>query len=521
MKKTLLLGLIAGLAFTGCKNEVSDITNNTAGTVVSFTSSIIKSRATDNNWDAGDEIGVYMQNADDATSYLNTNVKYANSEENKDGFTSEKPITYPGGDVTIVNFMAVYPFSESVTDGNYTFTLGDVLSKNDIMYASSPLVEAGTNNVDLTFKHKLSKIVLNIEDENGNPLNGAAVSIDKQCKEGVLNMSDGTVKAKEAAEYNSSLQFVNKTNGQYEAIVLPDEAREGRIILIRTSDNKIYRCPIDNISFDSSKRYTFPVVLYFKDPSVAQPELVPDIDEWTDVQVSQGWVVGSEVNFDSSKKKKYEILKDEKLTANSSVSISDENFSGDLAATDVYCIEYSRTDASAAATLTVSSSAKAGSKTFTLPQDMKEGKVIFAVGEFTTGINISSSVDITLKSVSVYSENTITPIVPIVIWKGEHELSGWGKSASFEYTSENYSKTTVGSIFRCYYKDKTEGAQLQIAGVGNTYVNDNLGYVDITVTQEHLDALKPDEGNSSKWSSFNGQNMTITKIVLLPAPNVG
>ena len=263
MKKTLLLGLTVGLAITGCKNEVTDITNNTAGTAVSFTSSIIKSRATDTDWEAGDEIGVYMQNADDVTSYLNTNVKYTNSEETIDGFTSDTPITYPGGDVTLVNFMAVYPYNENVTDGNYSFTLGDNLSDNDIMYASSPLVEAGTNNVDLTFKHKLSKIVLNIKDENDNPLNDATVSIDKQCKEGVLNMSDGTVTAKEAAEYNSSLQFVNKTNGQYEAIVLPDEAREGRIILVKTSDNKIYRCPIDNISFDSSKRYTFSTESFF------------------------------------------------------------------------------------------------------------------------------------------------------------------------------------------------------------------------------------------------------------------
>ena len=515
MKKTLLLCLAVGLAITGCKNEVTDIINNTAGTTVSFTSSIIKSRAIDNNWEAGDEIGVYMQNADDATPYLNTNVKYANSDENTNGFTSETPITYPGGDVTLVNFMAVYPYNEKVTDGNYSFTLGDNLSDNDIMYASSPSVEAGTNNVGLTFKHKLSKIVLNITDKNGSPVTGATVSINKQCLDGVLNVSNGTVTAKAETEYNSSLQFDGKTDGQYEAIVLPDEAREGRIILITTSDNTIYRCPIDNISFDSSKRYTFPVVLYSKEPSVGQPELVPNIDDWTDEGKSEGWGVAPGVDITTSKTQ-YVLIEEQTLTTNSTITVSEENFSGTLAATDAYCIEYSKTDASAA-TLTVSSSAKAGSKTFTLPQDMRDGKVIFAVGEFTTGINISSDVEITLKSVSVYSENTIAPIVPIVIWEGQHELSGW-ESASFEYTSEKYSKTTVGSIFRCYYKDKTEGAQLQIAGVGNTYVNDNLGYVDITVTQEHLDALKPDEGSSSKWSSFNGQNMTITKIVLLPAP---
>ena len=514
MKKTLLLGLTVGLALTGCEKEVTDITNNTAGTTVTFTSSIIKSRATDNNWDAGDEIGVYMQNADAATSYLNTNVKYANSNENTNGFTSETPITYPGGDVTLVNFMAVYPYNENVTDGNYSFTLGNNLSDNDIMYASSPLVEAGTDNVDLTFKHKLSKIVLNIEDENGNPLNGANVSIDKQCKEGVLNMSYGTVTAKEAAEYNSSLQFVNKTNGQYEAIVLPDEAREGRIILVKTSDNKIYRCPIDNISFDSSKRYTFPVVLYSKDPSVTKPELVPDIDDWTGEQVSQGWVVGSEVNFDSSKKQ-YEILKDEPLTVSASVSISDENFSGDLAATDVYCIEYSRADASAAATLTVSSSAK-GSKAFTLLEKMNEGKVIFAVGEFTTGINISSSVDITLKSVSVYSENTITPIVPIVIWEGERNLGNWSNSFSIQY-GDFLSETNIGDTWRVFYKDAdvSSDAQLQFPYLTATAIDikNVSGYSDYEVTDELIGYITSDYDKMS----VNGKYMTVTKIVLIPA----
>lgn len=510
MKKTLLLCLAVGLAITGCKNEVTDIINNTAGTTVSFTSSIIKSRAIDNNWEAGDEIGVYMQNADAATSYLNTNVKYTNSDENTNGFTSETPITYPGGDVTLVNFMAVYPYNENVTDGNYSFTLGDNLSDNDIMYASSPLVEAGTNNVDLTFKHKLSKIVLNIKDENGNPLNDATVSIDKQCKEGVLNMSDGTVTAKEAAEYNSSLQFVNKTNGQYEAIVLPDEAREGRIILVKTSDNKIYRCPIDNISFDSSKRYTFPVVLYSKDPSVEQPGLVPDIDNWTDEGKSEGWVVAPGVDITTSKTQ-YVLIEEQTLTTNSTITVSEENFSGTLVETDAYCIEYSRADASTAATLTVSSSAK-GSKAFTLPENMEEGKVIFAVGEFTTGINISSDVDITLKSVSVYSVNIITPIVPIVIWEGEHNFGSW-TGTSIEYKPEFLTETTEGSTLRFFYKDKTDNAQLQFAGQATIDVTDDLGYVDMKVTSDLILSL-----TSNSWPWMSGQNMTITKILLLPAP---
>ena len=460
-----------------------------------------------------------MQNADDASTYLNTNVKYANSDENKDGFTSETPITYPGGDVTLVNFMAVYPYSENVTDGNYTFTLGDDLSKNDIMYASSSLVEAGTNNVDLTFKHKLSKIVLNIKDENGNPLNDAAVSIDKQCKEGMLNMSYGTVTAKEAAEYNSSLQFVNKTNGQYEAIVLPDEAREGRIILVKTSDNKIYRCPIDNISFDSSKRYTFPVVLYSKEPSVELPVLVPNIDDWTDKGKSEGWVVAPGVDITTSKTN-YVLIENQTLTTSSPITVSEENFSGTLAATDAYCIEYSRNDASTAATLTVSSSAKATSMEFTLPQNMKEGKVIFAVGEFTTGINISSSVDITLKSVSVYSVNTITPIVPIVIWEGEYIEEVWG-GMSFEYSKDMLDKTQVGGKLRFYYNNKSENATFEfLSGSNRISVGDDLGYIDVEITNDIKTSLTGSEGGSA-WPYMKLDNINVYKIVLLPASTVG
>ena len=507
MKKTLLLSLAVGLAITGCKNEVTDITNNAAGTAVSFTSSIIKSRATDNNWEAGDEIGVYMQNADDATSYLNTNVKYTNSEETIDGFTSDTPITYPGGDVTLVNFMAVYPYNENVTDGNYSFTLGNNLSDNDIMYASSPSVEAGTNNVNLTFKHKLSKIVLNIKDENGSPVSGATVSIDKQCLDGVLNVSDGTVTANAETEYNSSLQFVGKTDGQYEAIVLPDKAREGRIILITTSDNTIYRCPIDNISFDSSKRYTFPIVLYSKDPSVELPELIPNIDDWTDEGKLEGWVVAPDVDITTSKTK-YVLIENQTLTANSPITVSEENFSGTLAATDAYCIEYSRTDASTAATLTVSSSAKATSMEFTLPQNMKEGKVIFAVGEFTTGINISSSVDITLKSVSVYSENSITTIVSTVIWTGPRVFP-----SSWEGSSINIEPSTIftnGQTLRFFYEAKGEGAMLQFLGSEEIKLNDNQSYADLIVTEKIADDLN---GNKSPW--FAGQSITATKIVLL------
>lgn len=518
MKKTLLFGFALGMILSGC-NKDEDL-NNAGTNGVSFTSYMIGSRATDTAWEPNDEIGVYMQNAG-SEGYANVNVKYANSESDCNKFTSTSPITYPEGGTGTVNFMAVYPYNGDIADGNYTFTLADGdLSKNDIMYASAPSIASGVTNVNLTFQHKLSKIILQLKDEQNNAVTGATVSIDNQCVNGVLNVADGTVSVASDATYTSVLAFAEGENGQYEVIVIPDEGREGRSIVITTKEGNTYRCPIGSIAFGNSQKYTFPVSL--QAPASSGGETIIDlgmgslnIDDWNDGK-TVGWIVSPNTELTTTKTEK-ELATEQQLTANGSVDI--QPVSGmTLAATDVYCIEYSRTDVSAAATLTVAplTQRSTDTKVFSLPAGVPEGKIVFAVGAFTGGVTLSSDVNLTL-DVSVYSENeseggdTEIPSEPgeIEVWTGTRALVDWKTGISIPYTVDMLSQTTVGSILRFYYSEKQEGAQIQFADDRETINVTDDEHVDIPVTETRMNSLQ------GGWPYLNGQNITITKIVLI------
>lgn len=516
MKRTLLFGFALGMILSGCNKD--EELNNAGTNGVSFTSYMIGSRATDTAWEPNDEIGVYMQNAG-SEGYANVNVKYANSESDCNKFTSTSPITYPEGGTGTVNFMAVYPYNGDIADGNYTFTLADGdLSKNDIMYASAPSIASVVTNVDLTFQHKLSKIILQLKDEQNNAVTGATVSIDNQCVNGALNVADGTVSVASDATYTSELTFAEGENGHYEVIVIPDDGREGRSIVITTTEGNTYRCPIGSIAFGNSQKYTFPVSL--QAPASPGGETIINlemrslnIDDWNDGK-TVGWIVSPNTDLTTTKTEK-ELATAQQLTANGALQIPASSMT--LAATDVYCIEYSRTDASAAATLTVAplTQRSTDTKVFSLPAGVTEGKIVFAVGAFTGGATLSSNVDLTL-DVSVYSENeseggdTETPSEPseIEIWTGTQALVDWN-GTPVQYPSNILAQTTVGSILRFYYSEKQEGAQINFAGSETKDATDDLGYVDIPVTETMINSLQ------GGWPYLNGQNITVTKIVLI------
>ncbi len=473
MKKTILFGLTAAMLATACSEE-DDLRQGIAGEGITFTSSVM-SRATDTSFDPEDAIGVSMYTESGFVGNA-TNVQYTTA--NGKAFTSTKPMTWgAAGSAETVDFKGVYPYkADAVADGIYSFTLatgeGASLSDNDVMYSSMTDVAVGANNVNLTFKHKLVKVVMQVYAQNGDLLSGATVKINNQQTSGTLNLADGTVTSTGAAD--ATLDFANnpEVKGEYQTIVMPSAATQGRVITI-TYKNVDYPCPVDMYAFESGTKIIFSATLN-PDGTVSPGEtfeVSADVTDWTEDKIESGWIFGPGDSFEVEGKISYQLL-------TGSVELKAEgthfgNFGNkQLDATDVYSLEYKRDNAADDATITISG------KDYTLQKELTAGTLLIAAGNNTKGIEVSSKdAGITLTSVLVYTNENIG--LPITLWTGNGSAGNGtadsdGLLAHITLTENQRNLFVTGALLRCY----SPGGSDMTLKLGTLPLSgNNLGYI--------------------------------------------
>lgn len=520
------LGLATTLLATSCTKEENF--NQTQGIVFS---SSISSRATDTSFEGNDKIGISM------TPGNTTNVLY--STEDGTNFTSANPITYDmAGNVETVDFTAVYPYKEgSISNSVYSFTLSTdpetPLTENDVMLASATEISVGSKNVNLNFKHKLVKVVVQLSDANGQAITGAQLKINNQQLAGSLNLSDATVTSTDVADDEMPFAANASISGQYQTIVMPSDPVQGRYIEV-SHEGKTYTLPVDNQEFISGKKLTFTATLNADgtvDPG--KPIIVnPTVSDW-DEKIESGWILTGEISV---------VGKNAKQLA-SNIQLSDEavvinNFTGTLNEDDIYCISYTRADGSTlsaditAANITIAPAAGGTGKTYTLPAGQAEGKLLIKVGENTSGISITTTDSgITLSDITVYtSSNDIA--IPITLWEG----TGYSDNPYWATGIANFNiapdELKLGSKLRFYcnakpkpengtriyfstYINDTYGENEMIIYDGYNYIenNEEEGYITVLV----LDQLIKDITKNNFIVGLKGANCDITKIVLIPA----
>lgn len=525
MKKTILFGLTAAMLATACSEE-DDLRQGIAGEGITFTSSVM-SRATDTSFEPEDAIGVSMYTESGFVGNA-TNVQYTTADGS--GFTSTNPMTWgAAGSAETVDFKGVYPYkADAVADGIYSFTLatgeGASLSDNDVMYSSMTDVTVGAKNVDLTFTHKLVKVVMQVYDQNRNPLPGATVKINNQQTSGTLNLADGTVTSTGTAD--ATLDFASNPDveGEYQTIVMPSAATQGRVITITYNDVD-YPCPVDMYAFDSGTKIIFSATLN-PDGTVSPGKTVivsANVEDWEEEKVTSGWIFGPGDSFEVEGKISYQLL-------TGSVELKAEgthfgNFGNkQLDATDVYSLEYKRDNAAADAAITISG------KNYTLQEGLTSGTLLIAAGDNTSGIDVSSNDSgIMLTSVLVYTNENIG--LPITLWTGDgtagngiagDEVDSYPVIARITLSEEQQNLFVPGAILRCYLADGNDAAVLRLGTLQLYYSWRNLGIFDDdnncltnVLTLAMCDEVK-DDGNIMIFGQ-NWSDIQLDRVELVPA----
>lgn len=527
MKKTILFGLAAAMLVAACSEE-DDLRQGIAGEGITFTSSVM-SRATDTSFEPEDAIGVSMYTESGFVGNA-TNVQYTTAD--KSGlFTSTNPMTWgAAGSAKTVDFKGVYPYkAEAVADGTYSFTLatgeGASLSDNDVMYSSTTDATVGSKNVNLTFKHKLVKVVMKVYDQNRKLLPGAAVKINNQQTSGTLNLADGTVTSTDAADATLNFASNPEVEGEYQTIVMPSAATQGRVITI-TYNNVDYPCPVDMYAFDSGSKMIFSVTLNPESGIASQGTIVnatATVENWTEKRIESGWIFGAGESFEVEGKISYQLL-----TGPTVLSTEVSHFGNfgnkQLDATDVYSLEYKRTDAANDATITISD------KNYILQAGLTAGTLLIAAGSNTAGIDVTSKdTGIELTSVLVYTNENIG--LPITLWTGDgsagngtvgDDVDSYPVIARITLSEEQQNLFVPGAILRCYLADGNDAAVLRLGTLQLYYSWRNLGIFDDdsncltnVLTLAMCDEVK-DDGNIMIFGQ-NWSNIQLDRVELVPA----
>lgn len=518
MRKTILFGLAAAMLATACSEE-DDLRQGIAGEGITFTSSVM-SRATDISFEPRDAIGISMYTESGFVGNA-TNVQYTTA--NGTTFTSQSPMTWGvAGSAKTVDFKGVYPYkADAVADGIYSFTLatgeGASLSNNDVMYSSMTDVTVGAKNVELTFKHKLVKVVMQVYDQNRKPLLGATVKINKQQTSGTLDLADGTVTSTGTAD--ATLNFASNPNveGEYQTIVMPSTATQGRVITI-TYNNVDYPCPVDMYAFESGTKIIFSATLN-PDGTVSPGKTVivsADVKDWEEKKVTSGWIFGEGDSFVVKGKISYQLAENVKLA---SEPIQVGNLGRDLDEKDVYSLEYTRTNAETDAAITISG------KSYTLPAGQTAGTLLVAAGTNLRGINVSSGAEgITLAKVLVYSNENIG--LPITLWTGD-ESAGNGTAdsdgllAHITLTENQRNLFVTGALLRCYSPSGSDMAlklgTLPLSGNNLGYISNKQQADSDTLTAALTLALYEEVGDGD-IKIYGQTSAKLDKVELIPNP---
>lgn len=283
--KMLWMGLLSTMVLGSCADN-DENSQWTDPNQVQFTASIqgLVTKATDDAWEEGDQIGIFMKDAAAEWSAAGTqNVAYTT-----DAAGALSPagtvIYYPSEDAT-VDFMAYYPYTAGLSGTTYNVNVATQTSQSaiDLLYADNAKgVQKADGNVVLNFSHKLAKVVFNIVPDGvtitESDLGSLTVALQNVNTTVAFDLATGTL-GSAAGQANVNM-LVDATAKTAEAIILPGD---GPIEVAFTFNGETKTGTMDTPSFAAGSKYTYNVSLSMGDAENAVHFGNATITDWTDV----------------------------------------------------------------------------------------------------------------------------------------------------------------------------------------------------------------------------------------------
>lgn len=282
MKRNKYLVLLAALALTACGNE-EESTQGADGRVALQVTSGIQTRACDNQWEAGDRIGIYAFGTGGTTVYDGyANIPYITQTNGTSG--SFSPVTdgtviYLPTDNAKLDFVAYYPYTATLTGNVYTVDVSDQTSQKDIdlMAADTQTADRKTPTVTFNFIHKLCKVEVTLKPGSGmteEGLAGLTVQLTGQQTAGTFDVTQPTSAVSVTTGTTKPIALQTNAAGTFaEGIVLPSDDYRGMSFEITLSDGaSVFTWPLSDATasdkFEAGKKYLYTITVNKTDISV-------------------------------------------------------------------------------------------------------------------------------------------------------------------------------------------------------------------------------------------------------------
>lgn len=290
MKKNYCIVLLAIILFSGCSNEHQDSDNSFDGRIKVNFKSLIQTRLSENQWDEGDDVGVFMYEHESMgttpTIVDNAfNCKYSAASTGLQPSSSKDELYYPVEGS--VDFIAYYPFG-SVSDNCVSVDVSNQMNQSrlDLLYSNNLKdISSSTEALTLSFERQMAKIEIIIdasgvveEDEMEdvpslvyrNIVTSSAFSlttgewIDEKNEQGSIDA---------VLTYDSEDNLI--TAGM---IMIPQDCSNAQLLLLLPTGKVFSFNMAENSSWEAGYKYTYELSLT-QDNSQA---LKSEISSWVD-----------------------------------------------------------------------------------------------------------------------------------------------------------------------------------------------------------------------------------------------